>query len=280
MATFNVAICRQPPGLAQRSVVHGDRLALYSSAADRAEFWEAHWRGNPPVLPVTGEIPSYYRRLFSRWLPRDGIVVEAGAGNGNVARLLSKAGYPLHALDFAQASVAASRAIDKEGTYLVGDVRALPYADATISGYVSLGVVEHFSADQRALILREAARALRPGGIALISTPCYGPLRRARAAWGGFDGHPADLPFYQWYFTRRDLEAQVRAVGLEPVDYDKYDIFKGIKETIGFKARMLAIRARGGFAARLLDDPPRWLRLLCGHMVMVVARRTQRTIDH
>jgi ubiquinone/menaquinone biosynthesis C-methylase UbiE len=47
---------------------------------------------------------------------------------------------------------------------VAADVRALPYRDGSVAGYVSIGVIEHFQSETRQIILQEAARVLRPGG--------------------------------------------------------------------------------------------------------------------
>ena len=47
---------------------------------------------------------------------------------------------------------------------------SLPYEDSSISGYLSFGVIEHFIEGPHEA-LAEAFRVLRPGGIAIITTP-------------------------------------------------------------------------------------------------------------
>jgi len=54
--------------------------------------------------------------------------------------------------------------------FLKGNVTDIPYDDNSLSGYISLGVVEHFIEGPHKPIA-EAQRVLRPGGISIITTP-------------------------------------------------------------------------------------------------------------
>ena len=54
--------------------------------------------------------------------------------------------------------------------FLKGDVKKLPFENNSLGGYLSFGVVEHFIEGPQKPI-EEAFRVLRPGGIAIISTP-------------------------------------------------------------------------------------------------------------
>ncbi|MBC7833664.1 MAG: methyltransferase domain-containing protein [Phycisphaerales bacterium] len=251
----------------------GSRLVMYHRRADSPEFWDSHWLTAPPRQCRTESVHHWFRPLFGRFLPRSGLIVEAGCGNGNVARTLRGAGYTIEGLDFAPRIIDANLHLDPSGRYLVGDVRALPYSDNSLAGYLSLGVVEHFDDDSRATILAETARVLRPGSAAIISVPYFSPLRRLHARQGGFAPQPVpdDLAFYQIFMTALDLARQLRAAGLHPVATDAYDIYKGIKDTINHKPQLNFLRESSPAAARLIDNPPRKLRLYCGHMLMIAA---------
>ncbi|MEX2220071.1 MAG: class I SAM-dependent methyltransferase [Phycisphaerales bacterium] len=259
----------------------GTRLVMRRAAADTPEFWEAQWRAHPPQR-MRGERASLWFRAPMRWLPRDGVVLEAGCGNGNICRTFANEGFRMEGLDFAARVIDANRAADPKGRYTVGDVRALPHANGSLAGYISLGVIEHFDDETRAGILREATRALKRGGIAIITTPAYTPLRRLatllgahRAPGAGAPGEPAPLPFYQYFFTPRDLREQVEAAGLRVVARDAYDVYKGLKDTLPGPLGAMVKRwwPHEGPLGRTLKHPWRPLRLLAAHMQLVVARK-------
>lgn len=101
-----------------------------------------------------------------------------------------------------------------------GDVTCLPYEDNSMSGYISLGVVEHFiEGPQKAIA--EAYRVLRPGGIAIITTPNisfyvrYRKLKtRIKKAIKKLIGRRIiDRPFFQYEYTPEQLKHFCQAQG-------------------------------------------------------------------
>lgn len=278
------------------------RLVMYRTGAATPEFWENTWLVSPPYRMRGYRLPAWYRDIFTRRLPRRGVIVEAGCGNGNLIRMLANedprawgrfAGASLdeaarvEGLDFAENVIAENRRIHPEGVYRVGDVRSLPYGDGEIDGYLSMGVVEHFNDGDRAVILREAARALRRGGVAIITVPAFSLARRARSMLGGFpdeatvereraraeadNAGAARLDFYQFFFGTREFRRQVEAAGLRVVEIDGYDCRRGWTDAFGGAGAIDWLARRSKRAARFIEQPPRALRRFCPHMLMVAA---------
>jgi SAM-dependent methyltransferase len=260
----------------QSIVIDGERMVMHRAAADTAAYWDAIWDSDPPRDAPNERLTRWYRDLCERHLPKDGLIIEAGCGNGNIMRTFSRAGWTIEGLDFAERTVQANLAIDPQGRYRVGDVRAMPYEDGQLAGYISLGVVEHFSDEVRAAILKECARCLRVGGVAMITTPYFSPARQARHRMDGFDRDVGALPFYQYFFTRKDLCTQIENAGMRVIETDAYDIYKGIKDTITSplaKRTLDWFKSRGPRCSRFLHHPPRLLRNIFGHMQLVMARK-------
>jgi SAM-dependent methyltransferase len=255
------------------------RLEMYRQGADTPEYWDAHWKQHPPE-PMTGMgMFCGFRDPIEKYMPRDGLIIEAGCGNGNTARTIRAAGFNLEGIDFAPDVIEANKAIDPTGQYRVADVRNLDYESNSIAGYMSFGVIEHFTDTQRREILLETARCLKPGGVALFTVPHYNLLRRIRI--GLFASHtpPKDIPFYQYYFGAHELCADLRAVGLSITRVDAYDAYKGIKDTIGGKGLLDKLRSRSVKWRRLVDHPPSLVRRAAGHMLLVIATKPGVAVD-
>jgi SAM-dependent methyltransferase len=113
------------------------------------------------------------RELLSRFLPAPpATVLDVGGAAGAYALPLAAEGYEVHlvdpvALHVEQARAAAAAQPDAPlASVVVGDARALPVDDHSADVVLLLGPLYHLTdAADRARALREARRALRPGGL-------------------------------------------------------------------------------------------------------------------
>jgi SAM-dependent methyltransferase len=117
--------------------------------------------------------PVMLRRALAASAAR---ALDVGCGEGRFCRRLAAAGIAVAGLDPTPTLLAAARARDRRGTYLLGVAEALPFADLTFDLVVSyLTLIDIPDID---LAIREMARVLAPGGTLLIanltnfSTPC------------------------------------------------------------------------------------------------------------
>lgn len=93
-------------------------------------------------------------------------VLDLGCGTGYGAAELAAAGLPVVGLDRVRP---APRARQAGARFVCGDLERLPFRAARFDRIVSFQVVEHLADPGR--YLSEMARLLRPGGIALLTTP-------------------------------------------------------------------------------------------------------------
>jgi SAM-dependent methyltransferase len=117
------------------------------------------------------------RRLetVSRMVPRTGVrkVLDAGAGHGWLAEMLSRRGFEVSALDLGGDSI--HRAARRLGelsvpvAFALGDLYSLPFHDSSFDAVVVSEVLEHLQHPPDALA--EIARVLRPGGYLVVSCP-------------------------------------------------------------------------------------------------------------
>ncbi|MBF9129610.1 class I SAM-dependent methyltransferase [Plantactinospora sp. S1510] len=116
---------------------------------------------------------EYLRTLdvLTRTLPpAPAVVLDVGGGTGVYAEPLAAAGYRMHLLDLLpeHAAAAAGRA---GVTALAGDARSLPVPDGRFDAVLLLGPLYHLlDRAERVTAWREAARAVRPGGLVVAAT--------------------------------------------------------------------------------------------------------------
>jgi SAM-dependent methyltransferase len=159
-----------------------------------------------------------------RNVPLQGSVLEAGCGLGRYVFYLRRLGIEAVGLDFEPAALRRLHSWKKkngvEGEFLTGDVTSLPIGDNSLAGYLSFGVVEHFIEGPHKA-LREAFRALRPGGIAIVTTPSvsfsqafFRVKRAAKDAVKFVLRMPRKpLPFFQYWYRPGRLKKFLEGAG-------------------------------------------------------------------
>jgi SAM-dependent methyltransferase len=222
---------------------HGGRLVFYRQAADAA-YWDERWDAQPADYrrARAGHLPLHLRRAVRRHLRPGARVLEAGCGPGQFSVAMAARGFAVEAVDWAPRTVERLRAAAPEIRVWRGDVRWLDVPDGRYDAVYSPGVCEHFE-DGPQEVLRETLRVLRPGGIALVSTPCFSPLLRTlgRGAGVGGAGVGGAGAFYQYAFTPAELSAVLRVVGFEQVRAHPYGALATVLE---FTAAGRAVSAR------------------------------------
>ena len=111
------------------------------------------------------------RVLAAMALPDTASVLDAGCGPGNLVPEFASRYRRVCALDASgrMLQIARARAADfRNVTYHVGDIEALPFADASFDLVCSTGVVEYLPSIEHAL--QEMHRVLQPSGLLILST--------------------------------------------------------------------------------------------------------------
>jgi O-antigen chain-terminating methyltransferase len=127
-------------------------------------LFEERFRGSPQ--DITEKQRSYVPLL--RGLP--GPVLDIGCGRGELLRLLAQESIPASGVELNPIAASACR---EEGLSVEdGDGIAVlsGKADGSLGGVVALQVVEHWRAEAIFAFLREARRALGPGGLLIAET--------------------------------------------------------------------------------------------------------------
>jgi SAM-dependent methyltransferase len=140
-------------------------------------------RPTPPVpMPFTGErltseyggqteIEHLHRYLLAREWCREKDVLDVASGEGYGTAMLAQVAKSAIGVEIADDAVAHATSSYQRAnlTYLQGDARSIPVADASRDVVVSFETIEHFAEQQQ--FLNEVRRVLRPGGLFIVSTP-------------------------------------------------------------------------------------------------------------
>lgn len=98
-----------------------------------------------------------------------GKIVEVGCGPGQVARYLASRGADVEGVDLSPEMVDQARACHPDLAFRVGDMFALPYEPATITGICAFYAIVHVPTAELVAPFRDWRRVLKPGGLAAIS---------------------------------------------------------------------------------------------------------------
>ena len=132
---------------------------------------------------------------FASSLPKDARLLDAGAGEGNYKHYFAAQRYC--GLDLGVG--------DRQWNYsrldVVGDLSVLPFRDATFDACLNVVTLEHVK--DPALVIREIARTLAPGGRFLLIVP--------------FEWEEHQQPHDYFRFTRYSLAYLLDQAGLETV---------------------------------------------------------------
>jgi SAM-dependent methyltransferase len=143
------------------------------------EAWAEHWSAAKQETAPQRFFSWYRKAVFARtvayfvgrYLPRQGVLVEAGSGTSETSIRIDKAegGRVLVALDLIPAVL--ERCAPIMDVRVSGDVFRLPFRDDSVDGIWNVGVMEHFTQAQIDAMLREFLRVLRPGGRMILLWP-------------------------------------------------------------------------------------------------------------
>jgi ubiquinone/menaquinone biosynthesis C-methylase UbiE len=207
--------------------------------------WGDYWKGFHPESEI--RMWDFYgmRQWVLKYVPRFGKTLEAGCGLGRYNFYLSQLGIEMEGLDLHKPTIKRLLEWQKKHhlscNFVAGNVTNLSYEDNSLSGYISLGVVEHFIEGPNKA-LKEAFRVLRPGGIAIITTPSvsfsvyyHDLIKKVKNIIKKIVRHrtATNKVFFQYWYKPQTLKKFVEGAGFSVINYSGADLLYSFYEILG-----------------------------------------------
>ncbi len=193
-------------------------MSTYNSTR---EAWREIWVTNSDFEQEFDTL-SYARsqellKSYIPYLSKDGVVLEAGCGLGHVVYYLRQQGFNVTGVDYVSEALHVEAVKRLHLPLMVADVHHLPYADNSLQGYLSFGVVEHFEAGPEAA-LKEAFRVLKPGGVLVLTVPHPNFVEAARNLAnrlipGRLERVGERAKYYETQYNHRDMARLISDTG-------------------------------------------------------------------
>lgn len=165
-----------------------------------------------------------------------GPVADLGCGPGHVTRFLADQGVAAVGLDLSPGMIAEARRLNPDLEFLEGDMRALPWPDATLGGLAALYSILHLRRPQLPAAFREMCRVLKPGGAALIAFHIGSEDIHLDEWWD----MPVRLDFR--FFSVAEIEPLLRGAGFEIAESCEREPYEGVEHP-SRRAYLMARRA-------------------------------------
>jgi len=205
-----------------------------------SQFWDELWNSDDFESIVKSTPNSHVSKETKKYLPKQSKVLEGGCGRGQHVFALSKNGYDVKGIDFAEETVDKLNKV-LPGIIDLGDVRDLPYESDLFDGYWSLGVIEHFYGGYDE-ILQEAYRVIKPSGFFFLAFPSMSMLRRIKSSLGSYEvwDDKEDEFFYQFALDQDQVIEKLENLGFKILNTKGVDGLKGLKDELNFGSSLLS----------------------------------------
>ncbi|MFH1837580.1 MAG: class I SAM-dependent methyltransferase [Candidatus Omnitrophota bacterium] len=198
--------------------------------------WENNWE-NISISEIM-EIFEYPRvkqhlDIYLKYLPKDKKIIEGGCGLGPYLIKLKELGYDVVGVDYNKEPLDKIREYDPDIPLFCSDIQVLPFSNEYFGGYLSLGVIEHFTEGPERSI-KEARRVLGKGGYFIVKVPQssifekisypFILLKKNKIIRRMFGKNPKEI-YWEQHFKVRELSGMIKKNGFDivemiPIDHE------------------------------------------------------------
>ncbi|MHA1381404.1 MAG: class I SAM-dependent methyltransferase [Candidatus Helarchaeota archaeon] len=255
-----------------------------------SNYWDNHWNvieeKNIRRKILNSGKHSFYARIIKKYIdPKDGPILEGGCGIGSKVEALRLNKFACIGVDYAKKTI---KILNKEIPELdirYGDVRKLDFPDNYFTGYLSIGVIEHFRRGYSD-IADEMFRVLKPGNFLFLAFPFMSFFRKIKAKLGFYrkfkDRNISN--FYQYAFDKNEVIGFFEKKGFKFIQRKPYSVLYGIKDEIPQLKPLICFIERNNskniftkaFYMGLDIITSFFLGDIFGHMVLLVLKKTKQ----
>ncbi len=173
-----------------------------------------------------------HREVIENLLELDGArVADIGCGDGALVRMMTRLGARVTGIEPSEGQLARAREAEpaRGEDYVRGVAEALPLSDATLDVAMFFNSLHHVPVAHQARALREAARALKPGGqLCVIEPLAKGPHFEANRCIED-ETLVRDIAYIalQAAFAGAEFESDHEFTYLTEVRYEDFEAFRG-----------------------------------------------------
>jgi SAM-dependent methyltransferase len=176
-----------------------------------AEFYVAHLADALARMPADRAVLGMFCDLVADAGLGVG-VADIGCGTGRLAPFLAARGLAPRGVDLSPEMVRVARRDHPDFSFDVGDVRALPFEDASLAGVVCWYSLMYLAPSDRPAAFGELARVVRPGGhLATAFKVGDNQVRRAGRNTG------LNVEFDIYWLSTEEMQRRVTDAGFDPV---------------------------------------------------------------
>jgi SAM-dependent methyltransferase len=176
-----------------------------------AEFYVDRLAGVLENMPIERAVLSLFCELTVA-ADLGASVGDVGCGTGRLAPYLAAQGLFPHGVDLSPEMVRVARRDYPDFSFDVGDLRHLPFEDASLAGVVCWYSLLFLPPSDRAVAFSELARVVKPGGYLVTAFKAGdGKLRRGGRSTG------LGIEFDAYWLSPEEMERRVSDAGFETV---------------------------------------------------------------